>query len=59
MAACVKYEIYMSIGVAVTCNTSLGVRRVLRWRRRRPDQKHNIPEISKLDIIIINHSKGK
>ena len=39
----------MSIGVAVTWNTSLGVR-----RRRRPDQKHNIPEISNFGDIIIS-----
>ena len=36
------------IGVTVTWNTSLGV-----WRlRRRPDQNHNIPEISNFGDII-------
>ena len=47
---CVNYEFDTCIGVAVTWNTSLGVRR--RRRRRRPDQNHNIPEISNFGNII-------
>ena len=44
---CVKYEFDMHIGVAVTWNTSLGVRRQrrVRWRLA-SDQNHNSPETS-------------
>ena len=48
---CVKYEFDTCIGVAVTWNTSLGVRR---WRlRRRLDQNHNIPEVWNFGDIIM------
>ena len=45
-----KYEFDTRIGVAVTWNTSLGVRR--RLRRLASDQNHNIPEISNFGDII-------